>query len=189
MKKPDEEMLIDLYWKRNEGAIIETHRKYGPYIRKIINNILRMNSDVEECINDTYLSVWNDIPTTIPLVFSSYIAKISRNLAINRYNNQTALKIGKGEVDYALDELSELISGRDDVESAFNYNELVRYINDFLSFQPVEKRKLFFLRYFYAESIKDISVRTNYSESKIKTSLFRTRNELRDFLISKGVEL
>ncbi len=189
MKKPDEEMLIDLYWKRNEGAIIETQRKYGAYVRKIINNILKLNSDVEECVNDTYLSVWNDIPTTIPLVFSSYIAKISRNTAINRYNSQRALKRRKGEVDYVLDELSELISGKEDVESTFDYNELVRHINEFLSLQPVEKRKLFVLRYFYTESIKDISERTNFTESKIKSSLFRIRNELRDFLISKEVEL
>lgn len=189
MKKPDEEMLIDLYWKRNEGAIIETHRKYGAYIRKIINNILNINSDVEECINDTYLSVWNDIPTTIPLVFSAYIAKISRNLAINRYNSLRALKRGKGEVDYALDELSELISGVDDVEKSFDYNELVSYINEFLSYQPIEKRKLFVLRYFYTESISDISERTNFTESKIKSSLYRIRNELREFLINKGVEI
>lgn len=187
MKRPDEEMLIDMYWKRNEGAIVETHRKYGSYIKKIINNILKLNSDVEECVNDTYLNIWNDIPTTIPLIFSAYIAKISRNLAINRYNSQRTLKRGNGQVDYVLDELEEMIAAANDVEKIFDYNELVNHINDFLSIQPVEKRKIFVLRYFYSESIRDISKRTNFSESKIKSTLFRTRNELRDFLTAKGV--
>ncbi len=187
MKRPDEEILIDLYWKRNENAIVETDRKYGAYIRKIINNILKLNSDVEECVNDTYLNIWNDIPTTIPIIFSAYIAKISRNLAINRYKSQKTLKRRIGQIDYVLEELAEIIPAVNNVEKTFDYNELVGYINEFLSNQPVEKRKIFVLRYFYSESIRDISKRTNFTESKIKSALFRIRNDLREYLNDKGV--
>lgn len=58
----DDNKIIKLYLERSEQAISETARKYGRYCRFIAFNILRNDSDSEECVNDTYLRTWNSIP-------------------------------------------------------------------------------------------------------------------------------
>ena len=82
--------IIELYWARDESAIDETDKKYGNYCRKIANNILQNQEDSEECVNDTYLKTWNSIPDDKPNIFSAYLGKITRNLAINKYNKLKA---------------------------------------------------------------------------------------------------
>lgn len=60
-----DEMIVDLYWKRDESAISETERKYGRYLSKIAYNILSDWEDSKETVNDTYLKAWNSMPTHI----------------------------------------------------------------------------------------------------------------------------
>ena len=65
-----DEMIVDLYWKRDESAISETERKYGRYLSKIAYNILSDWEDSKETVNDTYLKAWNSMPTHKPSVLS-----------------------------------------------------------------------------------------------------------------------
>ena len=78
--------IVELYWQRSESAIAETERKYGAYCRYIARNILLDREDSEECVNDAYLGVWNSIPTKRPQVLKSYIGRITRNIALNRFS-------------------------------------------------------------------------------------------------------
>ena len=57
----------------------------------------------------------------------------------------------------------------------------------FLSGLPEEKRILFMRRYWYMDSIEELSERFGYSESKVKTTLFRLRKQLRKYLEREGV--
>ena len=91
-------MILDLYWARSESAINETAKKYGNYCFTIATNILQNNEDAEECVNDTYLKAWDNIPPQRPGIFSSFLGKITRNLSLNKYKERKTKKHGGGEV-------------------------------------------------------------------------------------------
>ena len=177
--------IIDLYFVRNQSAISETSVKYGPYCTKIAFNILNDIFDSEECVNETYLKTWQSIPPTRPNHLGAYVGKITRNLAIDRYNKNTAQKRGGYAYAESLDELSECIgdSGSDD----YSLKELGSIISRFLRKEKEIHRKIFVRRYFYQDSVSDISEAFGLGISYIKTSLHRTRQKLRIYLQKEGI--
>ncbi|MBR3057553.1 MAG: sigma-70 family RNA polymerase sigma factor [Clostridiales bacterium] len=185
----DDEGIIRLYWDRKETAIEETSKKYGKYCFKIAYNILYDNEDSEECVNDTYSRVWNSIPPQKPLVFSSFIGRIVRNLALDRYKRKTAEKRGGKNIEAVFNEMVEITSDSPDPEDELSRRELAKAINDFLSDLPAEKRVMLVLRYWYADSIKTIASRLGMSENNVSVSIRRLRMKLRDYLRAKGYEL
>ena len=94
--------ILDLFWKRDESAISETANAYGNYCYTIAYNILNCNEDAEECVNDTWMNAWKSIPPYRPNNLSTYLGKITRNLAFNRYKLLRAKKRGLGRVEVAL---------------------------------------------------------------------------------------
>lgn len=183
----EDRQIVELYWTRDESAIPETAKKYGKYCRYIAFRILQDECDSEECVNDTYLHTWNSIPPKRPDILSTFLGKITRNLALNRYEMAHAQKRGGGEYALALDELSECVPdqrGTADPTDAL----VIRYtLNRFLSGLSPEKRKIFVRRYWYLSSIEEIAAEYGMSESKVKTVLFRARNELKQLLAEGGI--
>ena len=183
----EDRQIIDLLWERSEQGINEIARKYGRYCHKIAFNILADREDSEECISDTYLKVWNTIPPNRPESLSAYIGRIVRNLSLNKWEQRGAQKRGGGQICAALDELSRCIpsnSGRS-VEDV----ELAEIINSFLAQMEVEKRRIFIKRYWYMDSVKEISKELGFSESRVKMSLYRSRSQLRLWLEKEGVSI
>lgn len=70
-----DQQIVELYWNRDERAIHETDLKYRKYLYKIAYNILANEEDCEESINETYLRIWNSIPTNQPQILSAYVGK------------------------------------------------------------------------------------------------------------------
>lgn len=185
----DEKQIIELYWARSERAIAETARKYGKFCHRIALNILENHEDSEECVNDTYLKTWNAIPPRRPSKLSAFLGKITRNLALKKYEMYTAEKRGGGQVPLALEELSECIPDPNTVERAVSDRILADKLNIFLAQLPAETRMIFMRRYWNLSSVKDIAAACGVSESKVKMSLMRTRGKLRSFLEQEGIEL
>lgn len=181
--------LINLYWNRSEKAIFETDKKYRNYCSKIAYNILYSPEDSEECLNDTYLNVWNSIPNDRPDIFSAYLGKITRNLAINIYNRKRTQKRGSGQVEIILDELENILASKATIESEIESKDITAALNNFLYSLEKEDRIIFVRRYWYVDSIKDISKTTGYSQSKIKSNLFRSRNKLKTYLQKEEIYL
>ena len=181
--------IIQLYWDRDEQAIPATAEKYGSYCISIARNILGNREDAEECVNDTYLNAWNSMPPHRPGMLSAFLGKIVRNLSFNRYKHNTAGKRGGGELPVVLDELSELVSGREDVEQAFYHRELVRSIDAFLDGLSPEKRSIFLSRYWYTDSISEIAARHGIKDGAVSMMLNRLRRKLHNFLLERGFEL
>lgn len=174
-----DDKIIQMFFQRNEVAIEETHKKYGSYCFKIANNILNNREDSEECLNDTLLKTWDSIPPTRPIHFNLFLAKIIRNFAINKYRSKHTYKRGKGEIVLVLDELEQCIAGQSDVETLYIAEELQNTINKFVRGLPERDGNVFIRRYFYADSISDISNRYHLSENNVRVMLNRTRNKLR----------
>lgn len=182
----DDKGIVRLYFDRNERAIDETAKKYGKYCFSIAQNILSNREDAEESVNDTYLDAWNSIPPHRPNSLALFLGKITRRVSIDRYRRRNAQKRGSGEIALVLDELYQCIADTTDVEKEFEKLHLAQVINEFVKFLPQKEQKVFICRYWYMDSIKSISKRFGYSESKVKSMLFRTRERLRDVLRKEG---
>ena len=185
----EDKNIIDLYLDRDEKAIYETQIKYGGYCYSISYNILHNNEDCQECVNDTYLKTWNSIPPHMPSILSTYLGKITRNLSLDKYRKSKANKRLSNEFTLSLNELDECIASNSSIKEELDEEYLASKINDFLSKIKKEDRKMFVSRYFYFDSIEDISNRFEYSESKVKMSLKRTRDKLKEYLIKEGYVL
>ena len=182
----EDSKIIDLYFARDEKAIYETQIKYGPYCYAISYNILHNNEDSQECVSDAYLDTWNAIPPHRPSIFSTFIGKITRRISIDKYRKLNAQKRTNGELELSFDELEECLSSETSVQDKIDEQHLVDSINSFLATIKKEDRKIFVCRYFYFDSINDITSRFSYTESKVKMSLKRTRDKLKDYLIKEG---
>ena len=181
--------IVQLYWDRDQKAISETATKYGNYCTSIAKNILGNNEDAEECVNDTYMNAWNSMPPHRPNMLSTFLGKITRNLSFNRYKHNNADKRGGSEISAVLDELSECVSGKDNVEQEIEYNELVKAIDSFLDMLSPEKRSIFICRYWYTDSISEIAKQFNMRENTVSMTLNRIRLKLQKHLKERGYEL
>jgi RNA polymerase sigma-70 factor (ECF subfamily) len=171
--------ILDLYEKRSETAISETANQYGAYCTAIAMNILKNKEDAEECVNDAYLNAWNAIPPARPALFSSFIGRITRNISLNKYKSRKSQKRRGDETALLLSELEACVPAESTVEAEVDMRILEQAIDDFLSALTRNDRLFFMRRYWYNDSVADIARRFSVSDSKVMSSLFRTRNKLK----------
>lgn len=183
----DDEQIIKLFFARDERAIQETASAYGPKLHQLAYQIMRNQEDAKECVNDTYLKAWDTIPPQKPLYFFAYLAKICRNLAFGRLDWHKAAK-RRADITVLTAEMEQCIPGKS-MEMQLKEAQVGRLLNSFLNGLPKESRLIFMRRYWYADSIKEISRMLGVSESKVKTRLHRTREKLRQYLESEGIEI
>lgn len=181
---PDED-IICLYNSRDEKAVRLTAERYGAYIRKIADNILKNRYDSEELENDVYNTAWNSIPPAHPVSLKAFLGRITRNAAFDRYSRSKAAK--RGGADTLITELTECIPSNSDVESVLEEKETAEHINIFLAGLDKTKRIVFVRRYWYGESIAEIAEFEHCTESRIKSMLMRTRRELKKYLERQGI--
>ncbi|MFQ9516318.1 MAG: RNA polymerase sigma factor [Eubacterium sp.] len=180
--------IIEMYWARNEQAIEETDLKYGKLCKQLARNILFNLEDVEEVMNETYLGVWNTIPPNRPKYLKTFVCKITKNIAMAKVRYYHADK-RRTEGMVSLDEIEDIVSGKNNIEEEYEKKEISGFISEYLRMLDMEKRNIFLNRYWYHNSMAEIAEIYGISESKVKTTLFRTRRKLKEYLKNKGVEL
>ena len=183
----EDEQIVDLYWQRSDLAISETNQKYGRYCHTIAYNICGTEEDAEECVNDTWFRAWNLMPDQRPTILSAFLGRITRNFAINLIKTKNRIKRGGGKAVLALDELEECIPGGRNPEQALEEKQLEKAIGRFVSQLPQPEKTIFVLRYWRVAPIDEIAEKLQFSKGKIKSSLFRTRRKLRDYLQEEGL--
>ena len=181
----EDDRIIELYFGRDEQAIRHTADKYGAYCSTVAMNILHSEPDAEECVNDTYLKTWNSIPPTRPHSLKLFLARIVRNLSINRHR---ALHSDKRNRDLEVS-FSELESCLPVPDGENGGSELSELLNEFLGTQTPTDRKIFVQRYWYNLSAAEISEEHDISENAVWVKLHRTRERLREFLTERGYKL
>ena len=182
----DDKSIVDLYFSRDQEAITQTDKKYGHYCYRIAYNILTNREDAEESVSDTYVAAWRAIPPRRPSVFSTFLGKITRHIAIDRWRERNASKRGGGEVPLALEELQDCVAGMQNVEMDYERKEIIKAYVRFLDALPVTERRVFLCRYWYVDSVEAIADKFGFSQSKVKTMLHRTRAKLRKQLAEEG---
>lgn len=181
--------IVDLFFLRDKRAITEMSEKYGRRLLRIAANILGDGRDAEECVNDTYLKAWNNIPPNDPENLLCYAAKIVRNLSLNLLKKNSTQKRGGASTEEAYDELSECLPDSEDVEDKLDEKELAKIINGFLGGLPKKSRVIFVRKYWKLDSIRDIAADLKISEGNVKNTLFRTRRKLKELLTQEGISI
>ncbi len=179
--------IIELFFSRSEEAITETASKYGKLCLSIAGNILRNSEDSEECVNDTYLTLWNCIPPKRPSNLMAFISKITRNLSLKKLEYNLAKK-RDSSITHSLTELEEILPDRE-FSYKFDDEEIGKLLSDFLRKEKADARNIFIRKYWYFDSVSDIAKQYKFSESKVKSVLFHTRNRLKKYLIKEGVHI
>ena len=189
MKALDDHSIVALYLQRDEAAITQTKEKYGSRLRRLAYGIVDDLQTAEECENDTYMEAWNSIPPHQPENYLyQFLARITRHISLNCCRDRSRLKRSAFICQLSA-EMEQCIPAPDDVQCRMDDIVLREAINGFLGTLDEEKRNIFIRRYWYLDSIADISKRFALSESKVKTTLLRCRNQLREYLKKEGYTL
>ena len=175
----EDSTILALYWDRVEDAVTFTKEKYGALCRSIARRLLTDERDVDECESDVYIRAWNSIPPERPSCLSAWLARVARNAALDRIRYNAAA-CRSSALTEAFEELEPwLIAAEGDPQRELDAKDLRRVLNSFLRAQSPEARRFFLRRYWYGESVQEIAQASGVKESKVKTSLFRTRERLR----------
>lgn len=189
MKALDDNRIVDLYLSRDEAAISQTSEKYGSRLRNVAYGIVEDLHTAEECENDTYMEAWNSIPPHEPKSYLfAFLARITRHIALDFCKECSRLK-RSAFISELSAEMEQCIPAPDDTERRIDAMVLCEAINSFLATLSDEKRNIFMRRYWYMDSIAAISQRYGLSQSKVKSILFRSRNQLREYLGKEGYDL
>lgn len=182
----EDSQIVELYWKKDGEAVRQSEEQYGGYCLTIAENILHNREDSEECVNDTWLHAWNAIPPQRPMRLKYFLARITRNLALDRWHAMTAEKRGGCGIEPVLEELAECADPAGSVENELIAKELGDAVQRFVRALPEREGNLFLRRYFYTESIREIAARYRLTENHVMVLLSRTRKKLKAYLIKEG---
>lgn len=185
----DDNQIVELYLLRDETAVKLTTEKFGSRLRSLAFRIVNDRQTAEECENDTYMEAWNTIPPHEPRSYLyAFLARITRHISLNCCRDRSRLKRSAFVCELSA-EMEQCIPAPDDVACRVDDMALGEAINGFLNTLAEEKRNIFIRRYWYLDSIADISKCFALSESKVKTTLFRCRNQFREYLEKEGYTL
>jgi len=180
-----DEEIIELFFERSELALKELKTKYGKMCLQTSYNILGNYFDAEECVNDSFLGVWNAIPPERPKPLLTYVLKIVRNLSLNRYHKEHAQK-RNSSYDLAVEELEDFLVSPDSAESRMEMKELTAAIEGFLDSLNEKNRVIFVRRYWFYDSYDQIAKRMECSVKNVSVRLTRMRKQLKDYLEERG---
>lgn len=183
----DEKRIIELYFERDEQAIRETQAKYGRAMYGIAYHVLNNHEDSEECVNDSYVGLWNAIPPTRPNSLMAFACKITRNLSLKKLEYRTREK-RSADLTLSFEELADVLP--DERFAPWVKDEDIgKLISTFLRSQKEEVRFVFVRKYFFFDSVREIARKGSFTESKVKNLLFQARNGLREYLRKEGLEI
>ena len=182
----DDEKIIEMFFARNELALNETERKYGRYCYAVSYRILNSNEDSEECVNDTWLAAWNAIPPKKPDSLRGFLARICRNISLDRLDFLKADKRNQN-VTEAFEELEAFLSGgEENIPEEMFMREAV---NRFLASLDRKTRIIFMRRYWYFCTVTEIAESMGISENSVRVTLHRTKLRMKSFFEKEGITI
>lgn len=181
--------IVSLFLSRDPSAVAEAQSAYGAYCRTVAENILSDSRDVEECVNDAMMDAWLSIPPEKPKLLGAYLAKLTRNAALNACKRLNAQKRGGGRPEAAAGELGAIVSQTGDPEEALRFSELSEAISGFLMTLGEFQRQIFIERYWFFDRSAEIAERHGKTQSNIDAQLIKLRNKLKKYLLERGFSL
>lgn len=182
----DREIIAGLF-RREDSALGDLQEKYGPRLLRLAGRFLKSREDAEEAVSDAYLRTWNTIPPQKPEHLLAYVSQLCRYAALEKVDWLTAQKRSAPVVELT-EELSQCLPDPGP-EREQEGRELGEALNGFLGTLDRERRVIFLRRYWYGDSIRDIAARCGVGESKVKTTLYRLRKALKDYLEKEDISI
>ena len=158
------------------------------FCRYIAFNLLRNREDADECVNDAMLAAWDSIPPNKPISLRAYLGGITRNKALQCYRKRTAQKRLSG-ITVSLSELEECIPDAADLSDEISASELGELISDWLETLDNNDRLLFVRRYWYGDSLKELTEASGIPPGRLKKRMYGLRKRLKRYLERKGVSI
>ncbi|MBR3448801.1 MAG: sigma-70 family RNA polymerase sigma factor [Oscillospiraceae bacterium] len=180
--------IIALLQKRDEQALNMIRAAYGKLCFRIAQRMLGNQEDAEECVNDMLLAVWQTVPPHQPESLEAYLVTLLRRSAMDRLRQRNSQKRGGRQLAAALDELSELLPARDNVELECSRRALTKALRKCIDGLPAKAQRVFLQRYLLAMPLQEIAADNGMSLSAVKVLLHRTRKQMRDFLRKEGFD-
>jgi RNA polymerase sigma-70 factor (ECF subfamily) len=174
----EDQQIIEMYLQQNENAVVQTAQKYSNYCRSIAIHILKSPEDADEALNDTWLAAWNSIPPHIPECLRTFLGRLTRNISLKHIRSESTLKRGSAEAKVIFEEVEDWLRSEQDIEQQVSEQALAEEIDRFLDGITGIERNVFVRRYWYMQSIAEIAEYHGFSESKVKSMLFRIRKKL-----------
>jgi len=170
--------------KKNIRALESAMDKYGNLVYGIVRNMLNAGGSrpyIEECINDVFLAVWNNIESFDETKgdFKCWIAAISKYKAIDY---QKKLCKQNSVEWFEAGELYDELTTENIVVRKENRKELLAAIQD----MNEQDREIFIRRYFLAEDIEYIARSFSVNRNVVDQRLSRGRKFLKEKLVLKG---
>ncbi len=173
--------IIELLERREEKALVLLKERYTDYCYTVMYGILRDHWETEEALDDVWLRIWNAVPPAKPRCLRAYLAKVSRNIALDRLKAQGAKK--RAGTVLPLEEIREILpKGQPETDAA----DLREALNRFVKGLETEEQRIFLRRYWYNETIEELAQAFHSSPARITGILFRTRKKLKKFLKKEG---
>ena len=176
--------IIQLYWARDEGAIAATDEKYGTLCRSLSHNILASREAAEECVNDTYLGLWNAIPPHRPNPLLAFVCRVARNVSLNRYRHNHAQRRDESR-NLPLVELEGCLAAPS-AEETWSAQALGQTLDCFLDTLDRKSRVMFLRRYWFSDSVSWIARQMGITENHVSVQLHRIRSRLKQYLEQEG---
>lgn len=181
-----DELIVELYWQRDEQAIKETDIKYKSFLLSVAINIVHDMCDSEECLNDTYIGAWNAIPPARPVALQAFLGAIMRRTAIDRFRANNRQKRVASEFTVSLSELEDFIADDGDMNAEIEAKELGKIISNYVRSLSDRQMYIFVGRYYFAEPIAKICEELGCSISTAKREIKAIKNGLKEKLESEG---
>lgn len=176
-----DEAIINLIYERNELGLLKLAEKYEKLLFHIAVGILGNRSrDIEECVNDTYLKLWNHIKRydMEKASLKTYLKVIVRNTAINKLRD-----LSKREERELPEDISEIaqyyIDHKQSVEGQVFLKESIQLLNEIIGRLNKKDHELVIRRYFYLQSSKDIAAAMKMTVTAVDSRLSRLRNKMK----------
>ena len=181
----DDQEILDLFFTRSESAVAELDAKYGTLLYSLARRMLHNSEDAAECENDAYHSAWRAIPPARPEKLAAWMCAVVRNGAVSTLRKRHVRQPAGPDMPFY--ELTAALPAPGNVSDELDAKELAASIGRFLGALNRENRVIFMRRYWFADSIRDISRLTGLTEAAVKVRLTRLRARLKKHLAEQEV--
>ena len=179
-----DDQIIALFFARSQQALTELDRKYGAVCSAVARNILKNPQDAEECVNDTYLGLWNAIPPHRPNPLLAFVCRVARNVSLNRYRHNHAQRRDESR-NLPLVELEGCLAAPS-AEETWSAQALGQTLDCFLDTLDRKSRVMFLRRYWFSDSVSWIARQMGITENHVSVQLHRIRSRLKQYLEQEG---
>lgn len=168
----------------DEAAITQVINQYSRLLWPIVSAILSKAGsveDVEECIADTFIFLWQNPDKFDPErgKLKSWLCIVARSKATDLYR-----RLSRHE-DLPLDLLSCPDAG--DLTEILEKEEQSRFLVEAINSLPEKERAVIIRRYYYGQKPRDIAIALDIPVKQVNNCLYRAKRKLRDRLSERRI--